>query len=1066
MASRVQNSEEPQRNGDARFPCNLCSRSFKRLEHLSRHRQSHQDVKRFGCPVCFKRFARSDILLRHRQIHAAVPGPDAEEDNGNGLDGSGPGAGSRLTGRGSRRKRACQACAKAHESCSKGDPCQRCLARSTQCIYAPSRSESRQQGKEDAGPDEERPQPAETQPPEVPTDVSPVPAPESMDLLGDGDQAVPLLLGMHEVQPADDNGAQQMLPAHGFAPGGAGLGFAVPDPTASGRVDEAIVYNTWNPQGLPTDASTLNFPINWLPENLHVDLDYVSILGPILAGQSLLSTDINPPAASFQQMQMQTPIPAPAVEQQPGPLPSNLALGNSSTLPFVVHGGGVHSGGAALRTSSVTSPVTSNGTASEHTTPSSTGRLRNALPSSTPGRGHLYTTSMNGARMPCTARDKIHYDAIPGTNLLSPINDPNANMVSLRAAGPGGAQLGRLPSLNHITVAQLLPADDDAAAAGLRIWPSTYESIRQGIQQTYLATGEAQLFDDNAVPSREHLNYFVHLYFGKCNPILPILHEHVVTLNDSWLLALAVAAVGSQYTFTDEFTSLAGALHEILHRALLLALEADNTTTANSNGNSNNTSSLAIVQALFLSQIGLLYHGSPRLFRRAKANHSVLVDLLRCGMLLEPSVDQQQTRQSIVSSSDFVFIEQQWHQWVHEESRRCLGYAIWLFVEKHIKPDLGEFSRIILLHGVYQEIWQVKRYFDRPLSNWVLSGPAVPDDRPAQSTAQSAAVPVSTADNPTSSYSSWRNAACDCVDVLHWGANGMIAQLSGSEHTTVFHLHFSRVVLLTPFDEIRTLARYLASLGGYHADSGLGPLPTRSQGLAAERAVIEWAQQDEHKARLAVLHCGCFFWHIRRYSAMSFYEPVAVFMATLSIWAYSSYASQATNASRRLENPQGQGQTGHEHRGESRNDNGDDYGDDYGDDNSNDNGNERRSGTASAGTSPRLAHERRADNKGDSDDDDDSDDDSSDERVPSFIRLDRPNDDEMVQLFVRSGRPSVMRAYISGIGDICSPKAPVRILKEGGKILSSVSMAWGRTDRYLSVLTAMNAALAKLAEEW
>ena len=92
--------------------------------------------------------------------------------------------------------------------------------------------------------------------------------------------------------------------------------------------------------------------------------------------------------------------------------------------------------------------------------------------------------------------------------------------------------------------------------------------------------------------------------------------------------------------------------------------------------------------------------------------------------------------------------------------------------------------------------------------------------------------------------------------------------------------------------------------------------------------------------------------------------------------------------------------------------------------------------------------------------------DAMDERFPSFVHLDRPNDDEMVQLFVRSGRPSVMRAYISGIGDICSPKAPLRILKEGVKILTNVSMVWGRTDRYINVLTGMNAALLKLSEEW
>ena len=78
-----------------------------------------------------------------------------------------------------------------------------------------------------------------------------------------------------------------------------------------------------------------------------------------------------------------------------------------------------------------------------------------------------------------------------------------------------------------------------------------------------------------------------------------------------------------------------------------------------------------------------------------------------------------------------------------------------------------------------------------------------------------------------------------------------------------------------------------------------------------------------------------------------------------------------------------------------------------------------------------------------------------DDREPTFIRLDRPNDDEMVQLFVRSGRPSVMRAYITGVGNVCSPQGPVMILREGRKVLSAVSSAWGRTQEHVLLLTAI-----------
>jgi hypothetical protein len=87
--------------------------------------------------------------------------------------------------------------------------------------------------------------------------------------------------------------------------------------------------------------------------------------------------------------------------------------------------------------------------------------------------------------------------------------------------------------------------------------------------------------------------------------------------------------------------------------------------------------------------------------------------------------------------------------------------------------------------------------------------------------------------------------------------------------------------------------------------------------------------------------------------------------------------------------------------------------------------------------------------------------DFDDDGEPTFIRLDRPNDDEMVQLFVRSGRPSAMRAHITGVGDICSPQGPVKVLREGRKILESVSSAWGRTQDYISLLEAVEMATEK-----
>ena len=52
-----------------------------------------------------------------------------------------------------------------------------------------------------------------------------------------------------------------------------------------------------------------------------------------------------------------------------------------------------------------------------------------------------------------------------------------------------------------------------------------------------------------------------------------------------------------------------------------------------------------------------------------------------------------------------------------------------------------------------------------------------------------------------------------------------------------------------------------------------------------------------------------------------------------------------------------------------------------------------------------------------------------------------------------------MKAYITGVGDICAPEGPARVLREGRKILGTVSRAWGRTRQYHDILEALERAI-------
>lgn len=170
-----------------------------------------------------------------------------------------------------------------------------------------------------------------------------------------------------------------------------------------------------------------------------------------------------------------------------------------------------------------------------------------------------------------------------------------------------------------------------------------------------------------------------------------------------------------------------------------------------------------------------------------------------------------------------------------------------IFQQKQVRAEIGEFGRILLLHGVYHELHRVRLYFQRPMSVWT-PGSALPHhDQPATGADISEAVPGEVGpDSPpwlseTPVFAAWRNAALDCVDVLHWWANGIIALQSGIEHPTVFHLHFSRTVLLVPVQEIVLLVTSITNLECSYEHQEASPNTL----LEAEKEVIRWAHQDE-----------------------------------------------------------------------------------------------------------------------------------------------------------------------------------------------------------------------------
>jgi hypothetical protein len=347
-------------------------------------------------------------------------------------------------------------------------------------------------------------------------------------------------------------------------------------------------------------------------------------------------------------------------------------------------------------------------------------------------------------------------------------------------------------------------------------------------------------------------------------------------------------------------------------------------------------------------------------------------------------------------------------------------------------PNLGELGRILLIHGMYRRVWEVTRYHSDRLSDWFPTSLSEPDNKiaPKRTTGPSF--------NPV--VSRWINGSCDCLDVLHWSAKTTILQVSGLEHPTILHLHLSRLILLAPVSDLQQFAK-----ASHHQDTQNcleSYICPTGQNQGFPKSLLEWAVHDQSKARLAIIHAGSVFWHLRRYSCGSPIETFAIYLATLVIWAYSmSVSSAELLANLPL------GDTMYQSYGIY----------DVEDSCSNQDLTMQPQHAASTDSgkpgyhSPSSLHIQAAGEL-----------EGLASHGVSLIQLDRPCDDELVQLFVRFG--DRMTPFMAQTGDIKCKGSPEKVLRQGIKLLSnrdehntarSSNFVWGAAQNFIAILSAL-----------
>lgn len=650
---------------------------------------------------------------------------------------------------------------------------------------------------------------------------------------------------------------------------------------------------------------------------------------------------------------------------------------------------------------------------------------------------------------------------------------------------------------------------------------TTYGLISTMFRKCCVENALAYPFETPAFPTPSAFHACINLYFENFHRNFPLVHQASFGSQAGWIVVLAVAAIGSTFIKAPYALDIREAFQEFLRRAVQQWAEEAPQTSLD----------IPLAQARILNLIGLVQSDREQLRALAPRYHADLSRwCLESGVLQLPEPDDIPGHE--LDSEDTDGRWQSWQKWIRCESLRRVGYVTWLldcclgymanarplcnmddartplpcsesawnassaedwaeakrklpktpslsaaleslYNKKKVDQTYSELTQALLIHALYQRTWEVGTHIKQPLSEWVPTGKARGFlNTPTKDNFWLPLYPL---------YANWRNSACDCLDVLHWHASSIVAKASGIEHGLILHLHLARIILLTPFQEIQDL---LFSLIGKMGNSSRASFyvhdgsyqPRNNAKLPQIRKITwRWLREDQHKARLAMVHAGSVFWYVRRYSTTSFFEPIAVYLATLVLWTYGSYKSAAlerdaaTAASQKPEggpsgpdagaaiqpsrmerkehpvkfiskataHPQNSNSSAPSHTEQSSS-SGSPLGRSI---------SQSKSEKAVTGDRVDLSRSSPPQNS-DSDSEDGT---SSSDEQPEFIHLDRPCDDEMVQHFVRNGHN--MSGHMSNVGDIC--KTPQKVLLEGAKLLRTRLACWGVSREYYDILTKL-----------
>ncbi|CAG9942519.1 unnamed protein product, partial [Clonostachys rosea f. rosea IK726] len=531
-----------------------------------------------------------------------------------------------------------------------------------------------------------------------------------------------------------------------------------------------------------------------------------------------------------------------------------------------------------------------------------------------------------------------------------------------------------------------------------------YENILESLQSR--PEVHPPNWDPSAFPPLADAQLLYRLYFRHFHPTYPFLRWDCSAFEESgnWIICLGILAVGSIFSTNPDAKQTREVLFALLRASLSRTEHKDKTSEPRNllfSDPPSKYADLPTVQAAVLNVVSVLGSGNGDAVREALLERNHLVDACRFLDLFKAP-----EKSSLHSKDDM-------ESWLRTQSRIRTGLMVWL-IDSIVMFEFGHAPLLQLFDvGVTplptcDDLWdhttlkQVAKHIQTSvtvlealqmlymekrhppstgsLGTTVLIYAILRRTREASSQHQNkltfwipnAAVQQSTPVTPVEE--TWPPA----LPVISRWRN------SACDSLDILHWNVNGMISKSGGWEppivlhlhlsrlfLLTPTQHLQTLA---TEALLNSAVDSAKAAKARRHILQWALRDQYKARLSVIHAGALLWHVRRYSSGSFLEPFAILIATLVVWAYSTSVNLARQQPQAF-NP------------ESSNENG--------------NASSQRSHPADLEEDPE----------------------------PTFLHLDRPCDDEMVQLYVRLGHK--MSGHLSKVGDISLPEAPRKILEQG-----------------------------------